>query len=132
MAVRIIPACALSASSDLISFFPHLVFHQSSPAFNSSSPYDPLKHSFGLVDTSEERWSRFQTEIDKLNEGSDKHTSYKVFFVARHGQGWHNVSSVPPAETLNTLRREAEFTRNASCEISSEGSGVEVRYRRME
>jgi hypothetical protein len=77
-------------------FLPHFdpipsVFHQSSPNFNGTS-YDPLKHSFGLVDSSKERWSRFQTEVDKLNEESDKHTAYKVFFVARHGQGWHNVS----------------------------------------
>ncbi|GAA5877258.1 hypothetical protein JCM16303_006217 [Sporobolomyces ruberrimus] len=68
------------------------LFRQSSPSFNNSDGSDPLKHSFGLVDTSRERWSRFQTKIDQLNEESDKHTSYKVFFVARHGQGWHNVA----------------------------------------
>ncbi|GAA5957460.1 hypothetical protein JCM3765_001150 [Sporobolomyces pararoseus] len=67
-------------------------FHQSSSKFNDSDHYDLLKHSFGLIDTSKERWSRFQTEIDRLNEESDKHTAYKVFFVARHGQGWHNVA----------------------------------------
>ncbi|GAA5899462.1 uncharacterized protein JCM6883_005228 [Sporobolomyces salmoneus] len=64
-------------------------FHQSSPTYNGS---DPLPHSFGLIDTSKERWSRFQTEVDRLNEESDEHTSYKVFWVARHGQGWHNVA----------------------------------------
>ena len=70
---------------------PQTVFHQSSSGYNASD-WDPLKHSFGLRDTSKERWSRFQTEIDRLNEESDGHTAYKVFFVARHGQGWHNVS----------------------------------------
>lgn len=70
-------------------------FQQSSAGYNNSdrgSERDPLEHSFGLVDTSHERWSRFQTELDRLNEQSDKHTAYKVLFVARHGQGWHNVA----------------------------------------
>ncbi|GAA5826790.1 hypothetical protein JCM5353_003237 [Sporobolomyces roseus] len=65
-------------------------FHQSSPDYNASNPH-PIK-SFGLRDNSKERWSRFQTEIDRLNQESDSHTAYKVFFVARHGQGWHNVA----------------------------------------
>ncbi|GAA6010130.1 hypothetical protein JCM11491_005353 [Sporobolomyces phaffii] len=69
------------------------LFRQSSPDFDEDkSAFDPLKHSFGLVDTGKERWSRFQTEIDGLNERADEHTAYKVFFVARHGQGWHNVA----------------------------------------
>ncbi|GAA5923036.1 putative phosphomutase [Sporobolomyces koalae] len=67
-------------------------FVQSSPNFNDTKEYDLLEHSFGLVDSSHERWSRFQAAIDQLNERSDKHTAYKVFFLARHGQGWHNVA----------------------------------------
>ncbi|GAA6061935.1 hypothetical protein JCM10212_001503 [Sporobolomyces blumeae] len=68
------------------------LFVQSSPSFNTSAPYDLLKHSFGLVDQSKYRWSRFQVEIDRLNAEADRHTAYKVFYVARHGQGWHNVA----------------------------------------
>ena len=85
----LVPPCFFSKRS--LPHFNQTVFHQSSPGYNASE-YDPLKHSFGLRDTSKEKWSRFQTEIDRLNEESDSHTAYKVFFVARHGQGWHNVS----------------------------------------
>ncbi|GAA5850732.1 hypothetical protein JCM3766R1_000188 [Sporobolomyces carnicolor] len=65
-------------------------FHQS--ATHGTDEDSLERRSFGLIDTSKERWSRFQTDIDRLNEASDSHTSYKVFFVARHGQGWHNVA----------------------------------------
>lgn len=31
--------------------------------------------------------------VASLNEQSDRHTSYKVLFLARHGEGYHNVVS---------------------------------------
>lgn len=67
------------------------VFAQSSPHFNESASYDPLDDSFGLLDKSEERWDRFIERIDRLNREADARTAYKVFFVGRHGEGWHNV-----------------------------------------
>lgn len=67
------------------------VFAQSSSRFNDSTPYDPLDDSFGLLDKSEERWERFAERIDRLNRQADVGTAYKVLFVGRHGEGWHNV-----------------------------------------
>ncbi|GAA6032717.1 hypothetical protein JCM8097_000757 [Rhodosporidiobolus ruineniae] len=58
----------------------------------SAAPDDPSSHSFGLLDRSPERWHHFQRNISYLNAESDEGTSYKVLFVARHGQGWHNVA----------------------------------------
>ncbi|BGP36724.1 putative phosphoglycerate mutase pmu1 [Rhodotorula kratochvilovae] len=65
-------------------------FHQSFPNFNSTA-FDPLTSSFGLLDRSTSRWRSFRRAIQRLNDEADKHTAYKVFFLARHGEGWHNV-----------------------------------------
>lgn len=51
-----------------------------------------LADSFGLLDKSEDRWQSFKTRIERLNAESDEHTVYKVLFMARHGEGWHNVA----------------------------------------
>ncbi|GAA5895129.1 hypothetical protein JCM5296_000888 [Sporobolomyces johnsonii] len=67
-------------------------FIQSAPTFNNSDAYDPLNDSFGLIDKSPRRWSRFRDKVDRLNADSNEHAAYKVFFLARHGQGWHNVA----------------------------------------
>ncbi|KAI0345470.1 phosphoglycerate mutase-like protein [Trametopsis cervina] len=51
-----------------------------------------LPPRFGLIDASTERWDTFKIKIDQLNEqGASKGEKYKVLFLGRHGQGWHNV-----------------------------------------
>ncbi|KAG6895881.1 hypothetical protein C0992_011802 [Termitomyces sp. T32_za158] len=47
---------------------------------------------FGLLDDSPDRWSTFFDQIHTLNEEADNSTSYKVFFLSRHGEGFHNVA----------------------------------------
>lgn len=47
---------------------------------------------FGLLDESPERWPKFFAKIKLLNETTDGFTSYKVLFLGRHGQGYHNVA----------------------------------------
>jgi len=66
------------------------VFVQSLPGFNSSG-FDPLSSSFGLIYRSPSRWRTFQRAIEQLNDDADAHTEYKVFYLARHGEGVHNV-----------------------------------------
>ncbi|RSH93007.1 hypothetical protein EHS25_008455 [Saitozyma podzolica] len=66
-------------------------FVQSEPDFNATD-YDVLSDSFGLMDKSPNRWVTFSRHVDSLNEQSDRHTSYKVLFLARHGEGYHNVA----------------------------------------
>jgi len=58
----------------------------------------------GNIDYSPERWERFKTKIDNLAATAKKKDSYKgithfvsispnaVLFLARHGEGWHNVA----------------------------------------
>lgn len=77
------------------------IFKQDDPSFNETG-YDSLKDSFGLVDQSEGRWKNFtewvgpdpadRRYITKLNREADEHTTYKVIYIARHGQGYHNVA----------------------------------------
>ncbi|KAI0771191.1 phosphoglycerate mutase-like protein [Trametes elegans] len=51
-----------------------------------------LPDRFGLRDASADRWVKFQQHIDSLNSAAPDGTSYKVFFLVRHGQGHHNVA----------------------------------------
>ncbi|KAI0768927.1 phosphoglycerate mutase-like protein [Irpex lacteus] len=57
-----------------------------------ASQIGALPDRFGLIDSSTERWDRFKIKIQQLNvQGAENGETYKVFFLGRHGQGWHNV-----------------------------------------
>ncbi|KDE09689.1 hypothetical protein MVLG_00093 [Microbotryum lychnidis-dioicae p1A1 Lamole] len=66
-------------------------FKQADPKFNSKG-YDLLDDSFGLIEQGPNRWHIFHAQIDKLNREADKQTTYKVVYLARHGQGYHNLA----------------------------------------
>jgi hypothetical protein len=38
------------------------------------------------------QWERFYRHVDGLNRKSPRNTDYKVLFLGRHGEGWHNVA----------------------------------------
>ncbi|GAW23475.1 hypothetical protein ANO14919_130340 [Xylariales sp. No.14919] len=38
------------------------------------------------------QWQRFEHYVDTLNRKADKNTQYKVLFMARHGEGYHNAA----------------------------------------
>ena len=56
----------------------------------------------GNIDRSLNRWDVFKRRINELNAGASGRESYKgvpsalsadlVLFLARHGEGWHNVA----------------------------------------
>ncbi|KAF8138803.1 histidine phosphatase superfamily [Boletus edulis] len=46
---------------------------------------------FGLINDRTDRWTTFVSEIEKLNATAEPGVQYKVFFLGRHGQGYHNV-----------------------------------------
>ncbi|KAJ8474034.1 hypothetical protein ONZ45_g16086 [Pleurotus djamor] len=52
----------------------------------------PIPPSFGLLDTSEDRWETLFKRIANLNHHADSKTSFKLFFLGRHGEGFHNVA----------------------------------------
>jgi hypothetical protein len=38
------------------------------------------------------QWQRFTQVVDSLNADSDLNTVYKVLFMGRHGEGFHNAA----------------------------------------
>ncbi|KAJ5664599.1 hypothetical protein N7462_011412 [Penicillium macrosclerotiorum] len=38
------------------------------------------------------QWERFYRQVQKLNNDSPKTVEYKVLFLGRHGEGWHNAA----------------------------------------
>ncbi|WVQ78784.1 hypothetical protein IAT38_000875 [Cryptococcus sp. DSM 104549] len=53
-----------------------------------------LERSFGLIDQSEDRWHNLKKSIAKLQEEAPEGVQYKVMFLGRHGQGWHNYAAI--------------------------------------
>ena len=53
--------------------------------------YDLLQDEFGLVDK-KGGWSALKQIVQELNQESDSLTAYKLMYIARHGEGWHNVA----------------------------------------
>jgi len=63
-----------------------------------------MKHNFGLIPRSYDSdsslpsastssaWQRFTHHLTTLNDASPATTSYRLLFLARHGQGIHNVA----------------------------------------
>ncbi|ORY29348.1 histidine phosphatase superfamily [Naematelia encephala] len=65
------------------------LFVQDEPTFNATG-YNVLTDGFGLLDKSAKRWSNFTDYIHRLNREADDYTTYKVIYIARHGEGYHN------------------------------------------
>lgn len=56
------------------------------------------------------QWQRFEHYVDTLNRKADKNTQYKVLFMARHGEGYHNAAESyygTPAWNVGILPRVA-------------------------
>ncbi|KAN0097173.1 Histidine phosphatase superfamily [Tylopilus felleus] len=56
---------------------------------------DPVRTTpprFGLIDERPDRWTTFAAEIHNLNATAPASVQYKVFFIGRHGEGFHNVA----------------------------------------
>ncbi|KAL2914604.1 putative phosphoglycerate mutase pmu1 [Polyrhizophydium stewartii] len=65
-------------------------FAQDDPA-NSPSNYPLIGPSLGLLDNSTTRWATFQKRFQDL-QCSDPNSVYKLMYVMRHGEGYHNVA----------------------------------------
>jgi hypothetical protein len=58
-----------------------------------------IRRSYGEPDVVDEldgeekaQWRRFERHVRRLNEESPESMMFKVLFLGRHGQGWHNVA----------------------------------------
>ncbi|OAT02027.1 phosphoglycerate mutase [Blastomyces dermatitidis ER-3] len=66
--------------------------------------FDYSASAFGLIiqnyDTDKDfdpnyektQWERFAYKLQSLNDHADKHTEFKLFYMGRHGEGYHNVA----------------------------------------
>ena len=51
--------------------------------YPTDASYDPGKKKT--------QWERFENYVRYLNSTSKNGESYKVLYLGRHGEGWHNV-----------------------------------------
>ncbi|KAI9656548.1 MAG: hypothetical protein M1821_004755 [Bathelium mastoideum] len=76
-------------------------FFLQSNSSTSAADFDYTRSNFSLIERSYETdsqcpadatlWQRFEYYVEKLNKSSPQTVRYKVLFLARHGQGDHNV-----------------------------------------
>ncbi|KAJ5329445.1 hypothetical protein N7452_009835 [Penicillium brevicompactum] len=69
-----------------------------------ASTFDYTAENFGLINRtypadkhikkhqSFTQWERFYRQVSQLNEDAPKNVEYKVLFLGRHGEGWHNAA----------------------------------------
>lgn len=67
-------------------------FKQNGPEPKSVEFEEMLEQSFGIVDRSEDRWHNLKASVKKLQLEAPADVQYKVFFLGRHGEGWHNYA----------------------------------------
>jgi len=61
------------------------------------------------------QWQRFTQVVDSLNANSDINTVYKVLFMGRHGEGYHNAAETyygTPAWNVSHHCNTFELTRS--------------------
>ncbi|KAF2707957.1 phosphoglycerate mutase-like protein [Pleomassaria siparia CBS 279.74] len=78
-------------------------FFMQSEDGTDDSKFDFMKENFGLIDRkygteildeeiAKQHWQSFERYVKRVNEKSADGESYKVLFLGRHGQGFHNVA----------------------------------------
>lgn len=63
------------------------LFKQSNPATDETT-FNYLDENFGKIKS----WENVFGNLDRLNEQAGSNECYKMFFLARHGQGYHNLA----------------------------------------
>jgi len=90
---------------------PRYLVYETVPGFFSqddsdtdTTTFDYTASNFGLVgrdydsdadfdpDRRYTQWQRFEAYVNDLNKNSNTDTSYKVLYLGRHGEGYHNVA----------------------------------------
>ncbi|KAK6538390.1 hypothetical protein TWF694_011269 [Orbilia ellipsospora] len=75
-------------------------FLQDDPTTNPAT-FDYTASNFGLIDRSyptdddsssrKTQWQRFNYYVDQLNHGSGHNVQYRLLFIGRHSEGYHNA-----------------------------------------
>ncbi|KAG8935875.1 hypothetical protein FRC02_005874 [Tulasnella sp. 418] len=73
---------------------------------------EQIPEDFGLLDTSSDRWQRFKDKVACLREKATDGTQYKVIFIGRHGEGYHNLAMAtkPYCDVGGTLSPQGKMT----------------------
>jgi len=83
--------------------------------------FDFISTNFGLIDRiydtdspldndNKTQWERFERKVRSLDSEAGKHTAYKVLFLGRHGEGYHNVAeSFYGTELWDVCRPDLDF-----------------------
>ncbi|KAI1327667.1 phosphoglycerate mutase-like protein [Xylariaceae sp. FL0255] len=75
-------------------------FLQDDPSTNAST-FSYIDTNFGLINRtysmdplegSQSQWEQFYLEVQRLNREAPKNIDYKVLFIGRHGEGYHNAA----------------------------------------
>ncbi|PPJ57235.1 hypothetical protein CBER1_02848 [Cercospora berteroae] len=76
-------------------------FLQDEPSTNAST-FNYTLNNFGLINRTYDstegltanltQWQKFEREVNALNAAADTNTAYKVIFMGRHGEGFHNLA----------------------------------------
>ncbi|KAI6003272.1 histidine phosphatase superfamily [Pisolithus orientalis] len=87
-----------------------------------------LPPRFGLIDGSPESWYKFIASIQQLNIEAPSHVQYKVFFLGRHGEGYHNVAEAKYGKKAwddywSKLNGDGELTWGPDPDLTSRGEG---------
>ncbi|OCF75050.1 phosphoglycerate mutase [Kwoniella mangroviensis CBS 8886] len=101
-------------------------FIQNGPEPKHMEFEEMLKRNFGLIDESPERWDNLRKDVKKLQDDAPEGVLYKVMFLGRHGQGWHNFGAskygVDPWEDYWTfLNGDGEITWGPDPELTPLG-----------
>ncbi|KAL4905897.1 hypothetical protein BDW74DRAFT_152249 [Aspergillus multicolor] len=97
-------ALSASASAKFINYTTVAGYFTQDDPSTDPSTFDYTSHNFGLLDRPYEsdslhpsnknltQWQRFHAHLQYLNAQAPSHVQYKLLFLGRHGEGWHNAA----------------------------------------
>ncbi|CAH2350535.1 probable phosphoglycerate mutase Pmu1p [[Candida] railenensis] len=99
------------------------IFKQSSNETDDTK-FDYLKENFGI----EVSWDEINDKLVKLNNKAEENEVYKVLFLARHGEGYHNVAHEKYGndawnEYWSKLNGDDEMIWGPDAELTQKGRG---------
>ncbi|KAJ7154898.1 histidine phosphatase superfamily [Mycena crocata] len=109
-------------------------FAQDDPLVDSEA-LGAVPPRFGLLDASDSRWSDLSAKLRELNV-QDAAVSYKLFFFARHGEGYHNAGREKHGSTdwlahWAMLNGDQEITWGPDAELTPLGKSEAAHAHKM-
>ena len=81
---------------------------------------------FGLIDSSDDRWPKFEAKIRQLNQDSPIGTTFKFFLLTRHGQGYRTDSKFKLSNKLNQANYSIDNVAESSYETHIWHESVQI------